>query len=121
MVRRKEDEKAEGCEVSFSFSSSRIFQLQWLVLIEEQEQPGSPTEKGTSTARFNGSFKNAVITHYSKLLPITQKKEIINKRNQCAFSLNHGTTVCEAATWMLTAWDDLYYTNEIREMFVIIK
>lgn len=37
----------------------------------------------------------------------------MNKINQCAFSVNHGTTVCEAATWILTAWDDLYYTNEI--------
>lgn len=51
----------------------------------------------------------------------TGKKEIINKRNQCAFSVNRGTPVWEGATWMLTAWDDLYYTNENQEMCVIIK
>lgn len=34
--------KQGGCEVSFSVSGSRIFQLQWLVLIEEQRTAGLP-------------------------------------------------------------------------------
>lgn len=38
-----EEENAPGCEVSFSFKR--------LVVREEQEQPGSLAEKGTSTAR----------------------------------------------------------------------
>lgn len=50
-----------------------------------------------------------------------EKKEIINKRNQCAFSVNRGAPVWEAAAWVLTAWDDLYHTNENQEMWVIIK
>lgn len=97
--RKTEEGKAEGCEVSFSFSGRRIFQLHQSVLIEEREQPGSPAENETSTVRWDGSFQNTLITHYSKLLPIMWGwgEEIINKRNQCAFSANHGAAVCEAA------------------------
>lgn len=44
---------------------------------KEQEQPGSPTVKGTSTARWNGFFK----THWSRItanyFPSHRKKELI--------------------------------------------
>lgn len=54
---------ASAAEESFSFSKS--------VLIEEREQPGSPAENETGAVRWDGSFQNTLITHYSKLLPIT--------------------------------------------------
>lgn len=91
--------KAEGCEVSFSSSSSRLFQLQQLCLIEGTGTAGLPHGERDRRSTIKWLFQKKKKTPSSHItanyflscgagLEEGGKNGIINKRNQRLFLVN---------------------------------
>lgn len=100
--RATEEGKAEGCEVSFSFGCRRIFQLQQVGVDRGTGTAGLPRGERDRRSEMRWLFSKhpdhalqQITSHHAG--GKKKEKEIINKRNQCAFSANHGAAVCEAA------------------------